>query len=171
MNFKFYDECLNTLKHSKKDKLEKQNLIQLHFDEKWIFNHYIKRFINIEPTEIDLTNFIKELDKKENKRLVITTGFILPTIMRNILPILRELKIEIYENLNFSQLEKITCKSSILISCHGAISHVAAANNIKQIDIIDRSYNYAKWTAHFRNYNFVHRENFNSLTQKILEKI
>jgi ADP-heptose:LPS heptosyltransferase len=169
MNFNFYDECLNTLEHIKQNKTERQNLIQLHFDEKWIFNDYIKKFINIEPSEKNLISFIKELNGKNNKKLVITTGFVLPGIMKKILPIIKELKIEIFENLNFSQLEKITCKSCILISCHGAISHVAAANNVRQIDIIDRSYNYSKWTNHFRNYNFVYRENFNSLARKILK--
>ena len=62
-------------------------------------------------------------------------------------------------------------KSKILISCHGAISHVAAAYNIKQIDIIDGSYNYGRWTSHFRNYNFLYREKFNILNEKIIKKI
>ena len=47
------------------------------------------------------------------------------------------------------ELEKVTSRSKILISCHGAISHIAAALNIKQIDIIDKSYNYNRWTNHF----------------------
>ena len=76
-----------------------------------------------------------------------------------------------YENLNFIELEKITSNSSVLIACHGAISHVATANNIKQIDIIDKSYNYGKWTNHFRNYSFLYRDNFAKLSDKILNLI
>ena len=71
----------------------------------------------------------------------------------------------------FSLLEKITSKSSILISCHGAISHVATANNIRQIDIIDKSYDYGKWTCHFRNYKPLYRDSFNFLSNKIVELI
>ena len=67
--------------------------------------------------------------------------------------------------------EKITSKSSILISCHGAISHVATANNIRQIDIIDKSYDYGKWTGHFRNYKPLYRDSFNFLSNKIVELI
>ena len=171
MNFNYFDEALNTLDHHKKNSANDKGLIQLHFDEKWIFNDYIKKFIKIEPTEIELINFIKMIIKKSRKKLLITTGIRLPKIMKKIKPLLRELEIEIYEDLNFSHLEKITSKTSILISCHGAISHVAAANNIRQIDIIDKSYDYGKWTAHFRNYKPLYRDSFNFLSKKIVELI
>ena len=171
MKFNYFDEALNTLDHHKKNNANDKGSIQLHFDEKWIFNDYIKKFIRIEPTEIELINFIKMIIKKSRKKLLITTGIRLPKIMKKIKPLLRELEIEIYEDLNFSHLEKITSKSSILISCHGAISHVAAANNIRQIDIIDKSYDYDKWTGHFRNYKPLYRDSFNFLSNKIVELI
>ena len=171
MKFNYFDEALNTLDHHKKNNANDKGSIQLHFDEKWIFNDYIKKFIRIEPTEIELINFIKMIIKKSRKKLLITTGIRLPKIMKKIKPLLRELEIEIYEDLNFSHLEKITSKSSILISCHGAISHVAAANNIRQIDIIDKSYDYGKWTGHFRNYKPLYRDSFNFLSNKIVELI
>ena len=79
--------------------------------------------------------------------------------------------IKVYEGLSFTQLDKITSKSSVLISCHGAISHLAAAYNIKQIDIIDKSYNYHKWTDHFRNYKSLERVSFNDLSNRILEML
>ena len=50
------------------------------------------------------------------------------------------------KNTNFIDLECLINHSSLLISCHGSVSHVAAAKNIKQIDIVDESYNYNKWT-------------------------
>jgi len=171
MEFNYFDEALNTLDHHKGNKSNDEELIQLHFDEKWIFNDYIKKFIKIEPTEIELINFIKMIINKSGKKLFITTGIRLPKVMEKIKPTLLELKIEIYENLNFSQLEKITSNSNILISCHGAISHVAAANNIRQIDIIDKSYDYGKWTDHFRNYKSLYRDRFTALSNKIIELI
>ena len=171
MKFNYFDEALNTLDHHKKNHANDKGSIQLHFDEKWIFNDYIKKFIRIEPTEIELINFIKMIIKKSGKKIIITTGIRLPKIMQKIKPILKELEIEIYEDLNFSLLEKITSKSSILISCHGAISHVATANNIRQIDIIDKSYDYGKWTCHFRNYKPLYRDSFNFLSNKIVELI
>ena len=78
---------------------------------------------------------------------------------------------QIYENLNFFQLEKITLNSSLLISCHGSISHIASAKKINQIDIIDKSYNYKRWTEHFRNYIYLYRKNFKDLSNDILNEL
>ena len=118
-----------------------------------------------------MINFIKELTKNRGKKLIITTGVNLPNIIKKIKPKLDDLNVNLYEGLNFTQLKKITVNSAILISCHGAISHVAAAKNIKQIDVIDKSYNYSKWTSHFRNYNCINRESFNNLTKNIIKII
>ncbi len=169
MKFSFFEECLDTLKHIKREKTDQT--IQLHFDEKWIYNDYIKKFVNIEPSKNELVNFIKEIQNVTKKEIIITSGFKVPSILKEILPTISRLKLKLYDNLNFSELETVTSKSNILISCHGAISHVAAACNIKQIDIIDRSYNYSRWTEHFRNYNYLYRDKFNLLAKKIIEKL
>ena len=78
--------------------------------------------------------------------------------------------VKLIEALNFEELEKIVSHSKLLISCHGAISHVASAYNIKQIDIIDINSKepYSNWTDHFRNYSSIYRENFPNLSYKIL---
>jgi ADP-heptose:LPS heptosyltransferase len=165
----YYHDALNILSHIKNKKFNKNDYIQLHFDEKWIFNNYIEKYVNIEPVEIELINFIKELTKKKDKKLIITTGVNLPNIIKKIKPKLDELKVDLYEGLDFTQLKKITVNSSTLISCHGAISHIAAAKNIKQIDIIDKSYNYSKWTSHFRNYKFLYRDKFDKLSNEIID--
>ena len=75
-----------------------------------------------------------------------------------------------FNNLNILEIESIVDKSDLLISCHGAISHLATAKNIKQIDIIDESKTnfYKKWTDHFRNYSFIYRKNFNDLSKEII---
>ena len=78
-------------------------------------------------------------------------------------------KIIFFDNTNFFEIENIIQKSDRLISCHGAVSHVAAAMNIKQIDIIDKTYNYSKWTEHFRNYTSLNRKPFNVLSNDIIK--
>lgn len=169
INIDYYYDALNTLNHIKGKIFNNENYIQLHFDEKWILKDYIKKFVDIEPNENELVNFIKNLIKYSKKKLIITTGFNLPNIVKKIKPKLNELNVTLYEKLDFTQLKEITVNSAILISCHGAISHVAAAKNIKQIDIIDKSYNYGKWTSHFRNYKFLHRNKFDKLSKEIID--
>lgn len=167
MNFKFFNSSLNIFGNFKKKKSLNKKKIQFHFDEKWIFKDYIKEFTKIEPTESELISFIKKI-AQINKNLIITSSFKLPLILEKIKPTLTKLGINLYENLSFSQLQKITSKSNLIISCHGAISHIASAYNIKQIDIIDKTYDYNKWTDHFRNYQFLYRENFKLLSKKII---
>ena len=170
MNFLFNDESLNILSHNK-SKSNETKKVQLHFDEKWIHKNYIQKFINIEPNENELFDFVKKLHAKSKLELIITTGNNIPLVLKNILPKIYELNIKVYEKLDFNELEKITSNSALLISCHGAISHIASANEISQIDIIDKSYNYKRWTDHFRNYNFIYRDKFLNLTEKIIQKL
>lgn len=171
MNFQFYKESLNIFSHNNDEALQEEKFIQLHFDEKWIHKDYIKKYLNIEPNENQLIEFIRKIVVKSDKKLVITTGIKLPNIMRKIIPQISGLNVEILENLDFKGLEEITLNASTLISCHGSISHIAAAKNIKQIDIIDKSYNYSRWTDHFRNYNFIYRNKINLLLNDIIQKI
>ena len=49
----------------------------------------------------------------------------MPNLLNEIIDELKNENIEIYDKLNFLELENITIKSQILISCHGVISHVA----------------------------------------------
>ena len=72
------------------------------------------------------------------------------------------------DQINFLDLELITSRSDLLIGCHGALSHVAAAYNIKQLDIIEetKSSFYHKWTKHFRNYNPIYRKKFFSIISR-----
>ena len=170
MNFTYFDDSLNIF-YDRYSSKEESNFIQLHFDEKWIHKNYIQKFINIEPTEDELFNFIKQIKSKSNLNLIITSGNLLPQVLKNILPKINKLNIIVYEKLDFLELEQVTSKTKILISCHGAISHIAAALNIKQIDIIDKSYNYKRWTDHFRNYTSIYREKFLDLSYKIIQKL
>ena len=171
LDFSFDENSLDLFSHKEKEGTNYGEFVQLHLDEKWIFEDYIKKFVNIEPNKTQLLNFIDNIISYTKKKLVITTGQKTPRILLEILPDLESRKVRLLENLDFLELEKITLKTSLLISCHGAISHVAAANKVKQIDIIDTSYDYFKWTKHFRNYDYLIRDKFENLSNKILKKL
>ena len=172
LNFSFDKADLNTLNNRtyvNLDNLE-SNYILFHFDEKWIHKQYISNYINIEPSEKELVSFFNLVVNKTNKKLVVTTGLNSPQILNKIFRDKFNTKINFFSNLNFLEIESIIDKSDLLISCHGAVSHVATAKNIKQIDIIDESKTnfYKKWTDHFRNYSFIYRKNFNDLSKEII---
>ena len=58
---------------SKKIK-EISNYLIFHFDEKWIFETYIKKYKSIEPNLDDFKLFIKKILENTKHNLVITTG-------------------------------------------------------------------------------------------------
>ena len=170
LGFSFIENDLNTLDERKKVQFYNNNekYILLHFDEKWIHNKYISNYVNIEPSEEELSQFLVNLSKKVNMKIIITSGKKTPKILKNVLNGELGQKIKLIENLSFEYLEAIIINSKILISCHGAVSHVAAAKKISQIDIIDSSYNYDIWSAHFRNYRFLNRDKFCNLSKNII---
>ena len=171
LNFEFNHKSLDIFGNESSKISEDEKYILFHFDEKWIYKLYIDKYIKIEPTEIQLTNFLETLQAKTNKKVVITTGIKTPILLKKCLKNLNNKKITLIENLDFFNLEKIVLNSDLLISCHGAISHVASAFNIKQIDIIDKSYKYERWTKHFRNYDYIYRNDFILLSDQILERL
>ena len=188
INFNYNENDLNTI--NKNIVLKRNfnlsnlnNFIVFHFDEKWIYDDYLKSYISIEPSnENNFFNFLKEITIKSNSNLVISTGlkdnkFInflkknLNFISKNIYSIeFRKKKIFLYDNLSFSELEKLILLSNTIITCHGAPSHVAAALDKNLIDIIDESENhfFLKWTSHFRKHHLVTREKFDIISNKIL---
>ena len=170
LNFNFDYKDLNTLENREiyYSNFDQKDYILFHFDEKWIFNKYIKNYENIEPSEYELKLFLTSLSLKLNKNIIVTTGNNTPKILSNVFKNNFIDNVNLIENISFTDLESIINNSSLLISCHGAVSHVAAAKNIKQIDIIDKSYNYEKWTKHFRNYKSISRKSFNELSFEIL---
>ena len=175
LNFNFQVSDLNTLKDRRYDSLECSNndFILLHFDEKWIYNNYIRQYSNIEPTKDDLISFINSLLMASKKKLIITTGVNCPSILNDIAVNNSNNRVKIYKKLNFFDLENLISKCKLLISCHGAASHIAAAHNIRQIDIIEKEKIdfYHKWTVHFRNYFPIYRTKFDELSNKIINEL
>ena len=49
----------------------KEKFILFHFDEKWIFDDYIKKFKNIEPSEEELISFLNSMISKTQKKLLL----------------------------------------------------------------------------------------------------
>ena len=43
---------------------------RLHFDEKWLNNKYISKYVKIEPSEDELLNFIENITKINNIVLI-----------------------------------------------------------------------------------------------------
>jgi len=173
LNFNFIESDLNTLKYRDHNFFEdfNEDFILLHFDEKWIYKDYISDYTNIEPLKDELILFINLLLTISNKRLVITTGIRSPNILNDIINIGLNSRVKVCTKLDFLDLEILISKSKLLISCHGSVSHVAAAHKIKQIDIIEEKQSnfYSKWTSHFRNYNSIHRKPFDQLSLDIIK--
>ena len=175
LDFDFTESDLNTLNNRDYNFSENSNtdFILFHFDEKWIHNDYISEYTNIEPLYNDLILFINLLLTTSDKKLVITTGTKCPKILNDLIENDFSSRVKIFKELNFLDLENMVSKCNLLISCHGSISHIAAAHNIKQIDLIEKKRLdfYLKWTKHFRNYFPIHRIKFSELSNKIINII
>ncbi|MDB9937417.1 hypothetical protein OAD13_05135, partial [Candidatus Pelagibacter sp.] len=174
LGFNFNQSDLNTLtqRHDYYPSgFYNNDFILFHFDEKWIHSNYILEYTNIEPTRDDLITFINLLLLNSNKEIIITTGVDCPAVLDNIVDNNFSNRVKIYKDLDFLHLESLISKCKLVISCHGSVSHIAAAHNIKQIDIIEENKLnfYSKWTNHFRNYFPLYREKFSNLSKKIIE--
>ena len=155
-----------------------------HLDEKWIFKDYIYTYKSIEPeSEEFLVKFIEQLIKKTKCDVIISTGN-LPNRFTHFLKKkffnynnniyqyqIFNNKVFFLDDLNFLELEKLILSSNLLITCHGAVTHVAAPFNIRTIDIIDKSEKiyFNKWTSHFDNHISIERKPFKILTNEIID--
>ena len=175
LNFNFENSDLDILDNRKFNYFKNltNDYIMLHFDEKWIHDEYIQNYTNIEPDKEQLIDFLNLLSNKTNKKIVITTGLKISNLLNDVFKNNFNSNILYIKNSSFLDIENIVHDCKLLISCHGAISHLAAAKNIKQIDIIEgkKSLFYKKWTEHFRNYQSLNRINFNSLAKDIINLI
>jgi ADP-heptose:LPS heptosyltransferase len=171
MNFKFNPKDLDILtdRNFFNKEINKSKYITLHYDEKWSNKTYISKYVDIEPSKEQLLSLINNIRYKSNDQIIITTGVNTPEILKNTISEINNQNIKLIESLNFKELEKIVSRSKLLISCHGAISHVASAYNIRQIDIIDNNSKepYSNWTDHFRNYFPIYRKKFSTLSEEI----
>ncbi len=162
-----------------------ENYINFHFDEKWIYDHYINKYQSIEPNIENFKSFVEKLIYKTDKNIVITTGLINNNLIDTYLSSFKKINENIYEKnfhnkiiqvylkINFFDLKYLIKNSNFIITCHGASTHLASALDIKIYDIFDKSQEefYNKWNNHMQNYNFFYRENFSDLSNKIINKL
>jgi len=161
-----------------------RKFLLLHFDEKWIYDNYIKSFTSIEPESIFIfISFLEKLILKLEFDIVISTGVINNKIIESLKKKFIKLKDNIYkknflnnniflfDKLDIYQLETLILKSHTIVTCHGAPTHIAGSLGKKIIDIIHASDEHLKWTHHLNNYHYIYRNEFSLLSKKILEKI
>lgn len=189
LNFSFLNQDLNIFENEKiltnKDYLLPNKFNILHFDEKWIAREYIDKYVKIQPDDEKFLFFLKRIIDKSKEDLVITTGVynnhIIENLKKSFIKInennfmyeYNDKQIILFINLSFLTLQHIISKSKLVICCHGAASHLASSYNLRLFDIFDESEleAYKKWNSHFRNYDYFFRDEFNSLSQKIINHI
>ena len=153
-------------------------------DEKWIKDLYISKYKDVEPSYKEFTDFINEISKNDD--LVITTGLINFNLIENLKKsFFKKINNILYIKKNgdkviylifqptFEDLESLLRNSKALISCHGAIIHAASSLNVKIIDLVDENYKnwYQRYTSYIKNYNFIYRNKFSEIKDKMLNKI
>ena len=160
------------------------NFIHLHLNEKWFSDIYIKKYTNINPGYEEFTDFIINLSKKNN--LLISTGLVdfdLLNLLKEKFFIKHSNKIYYKKNENtyiyliykpsLNDLESLFKKSKLLILCHSGIIHAANSFGIKIIDILEEVRHdwYLRWSSYLKNYNFIYRNRFNILKDKIINQV
>ena len=156
-----------------------------HFDEKWIYDKYIKTYKNIEPSKDDLFEFVKNICIKSKSDLLITTGKNHNSVLNLLKPLflkidenkysfkLNKQNIYIIDNIDIFTLEYIVSNSKLVITCEGTPSHLANMYGKKLIAIIDKSEErvFLNWTAHFTNYKLIFRTTFKDISGKIINTL
>lgn len=178
------------LKHKAINKLNykmpesKDPIVLFNFDEKWIWNSYIKTFENIEPSYEELISFIKEIIINKKYTLFISDGLVSSSLFEKLISESNKINEFVYEKIiegnnkfylfrkiDIYDLNYLISFSSIVLTCHGAPSHLAACNGKKVIDIIDGNDGFLvhkSCSAHFNKTASLIREKFSQLSKKIL---
>jgi len=181
-NYKFIKDKKDN-NFSKKIPINKY--IHIHLDEKWFNNLYIRSYTNINPNLNEFINFLDKISKHEN--ILITTGLVKLNLVDELINknFLEKIDTNIFFKKNntksiflvniptFDDIESLLRNSKKLISCHGAITHVANSLDVQIIDIIekDRQLFYQRFTSHLNMYTYVFRENFNLMENILLNKL
>ena len=154
----------------------------LHLDEKWFEGHYYSDFKYMNLNEKNFDFLISTIKKKFKKNIVITSGKMNVSQFNDIIEkffinkdknifISRKYKEKLIyiDKTNFRDLESIVNKSSEIICCEGAISHVS--NVFKRLTIALVNYQGANtgifWTKHMSNIKLIFRENIRKICSDI----
>jgi len=164
--------------------VSKNPILLFNFDEKWIWENYIKTFENIEPSYEELISFIEDVVTKKQYTLLISDGLIGNSLFDKLISESRkinefvyekiidhDIKIYLFRKIGIHDLNYLISSSSVILTCHGAPSHLAACNSKKTIDIIDGNEGllvHKSCSEHFKKKVSLSRENFSNLSKKIL---
>lgn len=197
LNFDYKNEDLNIFdnetffsKNNFITNINSKSFILFHLDEKWLTAAYKDRkgprnFKAIDPSNEKLLEFFKQVINKTKLDIVITPGAKTNILINDLKKKINKSitganymeyekkNIFIINDLSFTDLKFIIKKAKLLITCHGSPTHVASSFNVDIIDIFDEKTQdfYIFWTHHLRNYKYLYRENFNSLSNKIINLI
>ncbi len=183
------DQFKSEYNHNHFLNLENLDFLIFHFDEKWEIEEYTKFFskasklTNININQKLFTNFLSSLSKKTSKKIIVTTGTLETSTIKQLKSTSSKINEFLYEfdidkkkaylltNENFFSISHLISKSSLFISCHGAFTHIASNYKIKILDIIEKSkkIHYSKITEGMKNYKHLYRDNFEKLSQNIIK--
>jgi len=164
-------------------KIPLDNYVQIHLDEKWFTSTYIKSYKDINPSFEEFSSFIKHLSDRNN--VLITTGLFSNNLIERIeINSTNQLSKNIFINNikknivfvkkpSFLDLESVLRKTKVLITCHGALTHVASSFDTKIVDIIEESKEqfYKKYNTYIKNYYTVYRDKFSVVKNRIKQLI
>ena len=162
--------------------------VLFHYDEKWEIENYSKAYKKASSlTDIKVKtdlflNFLSEFSKKKSKNIILTTGTLKTKNIENLKNISKKINNNKYEinlngakgylllNQNFFAISHIISKCSLFVSCHGAFTHIASNYSVNILDIIEKNkYNhYKRITHHMIKHKFIYRDNFESLSETII---
>jgi ADP-heptose:LPS heptosyltransferase len=167
----------------KKDKFKNLhlNFTLLHLDEKWFEGFYYSDYKYIDLNINNFSKFIKTINKKFKKDIIITSGlFNIKTFnsIKEFFFVKRKkntyvsnkfkFKLMIIENTDFRDLENIVKKCNELICCEGAISHVSNSFSKKTYALINDTKIGNFWTKHMKNLILIKRNNINNICKQII---
>ncbi len=142
-------------------KFIKKRYILFHFDEKWIDINYVNNNL--------FYNLLK-LQKKINKKIIITTfknknDYFL-NLKTQVLKSNYNKEILLIENSNLSFFERLINHSICSVSCHsGFLVQIAGSNSCNLIDIINKQdYNwYSSWKPKNTKHKFIFKSNIDKI--------
>ena len=153
-----------------KNIFKQSNFVLLHLDEKWFEGFYYDDFNYMYLTYKNFNLLINAIFKKFKKSIIITSGYIKVPIFNQILnkhfkkkdnnmfeSIKFGKKLKFIDNTDFQDLETIVSKSSAILCCEGAISHVSHAMNKKTYTLVNSMETGKFWTNHMSKITLLKR--------------
>ncbi|MDC3154583.1 hypothetical protein OA530_00630 [Pelagibacteraceae bacterium] len=130
---------LGTLSNSINFLSDSSRVVIFHIDEKWN---------KIKNSSIIIKKILEYLEIQSNIKILITSGLEKYIYIDKVKSeFYKENKFYYFNNMDLKSLIDLTSKTSLLITCHGALTHISSHFNTPLIDLIDieREHFYFKW--------------------------